>query len=1057
MVSKKVKFTGASIADRLGQLSNFICSDGDNLKWNPSGLFDSEKGIAENRFRVSEYMAPIWNKVTIIQNKTATYGEHSGLYQISGLDNLGLETPLYERSILSTTAGADVYITIDMLKSACASALTKDTQQSTIINNTTFEMPLLKTSYDDISLQAAWFDPNWTKRKGIPIQESPQKLRGYGQYNGVNNNLPQNSVDQDFWYFIVDVTYDADMQADFDDIRFCGFDGVTELAHWQISKTDSTTAKYLILMPWYFGFREQDQRKIWVNYGYYYGIAEAQQNVYSNVQPKYVWMYYGNSSASSESDSTLDNNTWFTDLFDDASLTWSTSGTAAGKTIAESGGYLTGTITAGNTGTIYAYEEFDTDAIGESFDVIWNLNDYYKTSSGAYRHIFGIGTDTSNYVALAVTHESVYAFELVAAAETQFVTGEQVYEHDDNAPLYIRMRINNSNTAAMQKGITFEISKDCRKWDQVIHLLDTTDIDNNVSNATTLFYGESVTSAAAGNCYTNINWVQMIPCNNNAGRYEFIDNCEFSDFPYRWTGSNYSAGNKTWTRDYTNSEIDFAIANNVDARWEGATDAAPRLNLTLDSALYYGTTTIFEVKLTKHARTTNGASRAGIAYASAATSHIDVHHQLYQDAQYDENMKMIRTLDASDVTMQEQQYGAEPISEGPIWMRLIHDTLNQLIVGEYSRDGYNWITLGANNINEFKTATSFHVYLKNGGAGNSTASFEYVRLYQIAGPYNMGESFTAEQAYTDYDDIAPEASKEYVYTDDFEDNKYTGRTYPYRDYTKVAGTLAIESAAPITGTYSLKHTGNGSDSALNQVFFKDNNIAYTATFNFKLSTQGVGGGTPYVRLWEPRASPSLTDGTIICVDTIWDGANQKLRLVEYDRRSGTQITSVTWIAGSKLGTATTYAFEIIDTGKYITVKIDGTTYLDTVSYGSRATVKKLIPGRYKAFGANVDSAGRWDDIVITPSDSTRTYDRGNEVEFILPSTYVRNQPMKIGWKNQGSDIWNYSKSVYISDTFFYQVGATDLDKYIGMKTKIIFEGDSSDSLEIKSISYEYEV
>jgi hypothetical protein len=1054
MVTKKVSYKGASIADRLGQLSNFICNDGDNLKWNPTGAFDTEVGIAENRFRVSEYMAPIWNKITIKYKKVATEDEHSGSYQFYGLDNLGLETLIYERNILSTQTGTESTLTLDLLKSACASAITADTSESTILGNMRFNMPLLRDTYDDVELTAAWFDSDWTYRKGIPIQESPQILRGYGEYDGISNTQALNSINQDFWYFTVDVTYDAHMQTDFGDIRFCGFDGITELDHWRISKTDSTTAKYLVLMPWYYGFREKDYRQIWGNYGYYYGIAEAQQDVYSNPNIKYVWMYYGNSSASDASDSTLGGHSWFTDLFDDATLTWSTSGTDGTHTIAEAGGYLTSTITAGATGSVYAYEEIDTDATGNSFDVIFCVNNYYKTASGTYQHMLWVGTDTSNFVGLKLDESQATPMVKQAGAYTYFTTGNEDYAHDDTAPLYVRFRVNASYSASMGKGVTIEISNDCRSWDTIKHLVDTTDISFDVSDITRVGIGETVSSAAAGNSYMNIDWVQIIPCNNNARLYyEWQDNGEFSEFPARWAGVNYSAGTKEWARDAPNSEIDFGIA--ASAVYEGGTDTAPRLYIG-GAAPGYTKTTIFEAKLTKHARTTNGAVRAGISYDINANNHIDVYHQLYQTAEYNETMKMVRTLSGVNTTIQEQKYEEETMADGPIWMRLILDGINNLVIGEYSRNGYDWITLGANSFNEYVLGTTFSIYLKNDGGGNGTASFDYVRCYQVGAPYNMAESFTAEQAYTDFDDINALSEVVYIYTDDFEDNDLSGaRTWPYRQFTAIAGTLAVESVDPVTGTYSLKHTGNGSDSPLNQVFFKDNNIAYTATFRFKLDTQGSVGGTPYIRLWEPRASPSLNDGTLVCVDTIWNGSKQVIRLVEYDRRSGTQITSANWL-GAKLGTATEYAFEIIDDGFNITVKVDGTTYLNNVAYGTRATVKKIIPGRYKGLGANGDSAGTWDDLIITPATAS-TIDYGNEYEFEMPITWVRNQPMMIRWKNQGSDTWNYSKQMFLNDATVYNVGATDLDKYIGMTTRINFIGDEDDSLEITQIDYEYEV
>ncbi|MFA5178282.1 MAG: DUF2341 domain-containing protein, partial [Candidatus Paceibacterota bacterium] len=45
------------------------------------------------------------------------------------------------------------------------------------------------------------------------------------------------------------ITYDSDMQPDFDDLRFTSADGTTELSYWLESKTDSTTAIVWVKVP----------------------------------------------------------------------------------------------------------------------------------------------------------------------------------------------------------------------------------------------------------------------------------------------------------------------------------------------------------------------------------------------------------------------------------------------------------------------------------------------------------------------------------------------------------------------------------------------------------------------------------------------------------------------------------------------------------------------------------------------------------------------------------------------------------------------------------------
>ncbi|MFA6096469.1 MAG: DUF2341 domain-containing protein [Candidatus Paceibacterota bacterium] len=76
----------------------------------------------------------------------------------------------------------------------------------------------------------SWLDSNWTKRKPIIISE----------------NSGSNLVDHQIK---VTIAYDADMQSDFDDIRFTSSDGSTPIYYWLESKTDSSTADFWVKVP----------------------------------------------------------------------------------------------------------------------------------------------------------------------------------------------------------------------------------------------------------------------------------------------------------------------------------------------------------------------------------------------------------------------------------------------------------------------------------------------------------------------------------------------------------------------------------------------------------------------------------------------------------------------------------------------------------------------------------------------------------------------------------------------------------------------------------------
>ncbi|PIT87296.1 MAG: hypothetical protein COU31_03730, partial [Candidatus Magasanikbacteria bacterium CG10_big_fil_rev_8_21_14_0_10_40_10] len=148
-----------------------------------------------------------------------------------------------------------------------------------------------------------WYNADWSKRRAISI------------VNNVASELT------DFQVFVT-TTYDSDMQADFDDLRFTASDGETLLDYWLESKTDSVTSTLWVEVPTL--------------------AASASTNIY---------MYYGNAEATSVS--SIDDTFLFGDDFDDDSLDtsiWTTTAVAP----SESSGLLTSAPTQGVWATNYA-------------------------------------------------------------------------------------------------------------------------------------------------------------------------------------------------------------------------------------------------------------------------------------------------------------------------------------------------------------------------------------------------------------------------------------------------------------------------------------------------------------------------------------------------------------------------------------------------------------------------------------------------------------------------------------------------------------------------------
>ena len=77
--------------------------------------------------------------------------------------------------------------------------------------------------------EESWYYTSWSRRAPVTI-------------NNPSSGLTDYQVE-------VDVTYDADMQPDFGDIRFSDSDDSTELSYWRESYTDSTSATFWVKVP----------------------------------------------------------------------------------------------------------------------------------------------------------------------------------------------------------------------------------------------------------------------------------------------------------------------------------------------------------------------------------------------------------------------------------------------------------------------------------------------------------------------------------------------------------------------------------------------------------------------------------------------------------------------------------------------------------------------------------------------------------------------------------------------------------------------------------------
>jgi hypothetical protein len=308
----------------------------------------------------------------------------------------------------------------------------------------------------------------------------------------------------------------------------------------------------------------------------------------------------------------------------------------------------------------------------------------------------------------------------------------------------------------------------------------------------------------------------------------------------------------------------------------------------------------------------------------------------------------------------------------------------------------------------------------------------------------------------------------FYYYDDFEDGLVTGRTAPYQNMNVGAGTGIVTNTSPLNGTYSFKHTGNGSDSVSNRVYYNDGNPYFSATFNFKLLTQGVGVTIcPYIVLFYFTFNDT---SNYVRLETSYNGTNQLLQIRQAVAGVSTVYGSTTWLTG-KMPINTTYKFYIRQLSTGWLVLVNGVQKINVA-------ISPISTCTYKGFGANVDSVGMWDNLEFHIGTSTSVY-LGNdptigtlgaelntsaEIEpdstgsdftqliFSKPSSWLDGIP---GWFTTRKPA-NYNiptRSVPMSATNTFSLGYDGMDKFDALRLGIFITANSNYNLNINSVTF----
>jgi hypothetical protein len=353
---------------------------------------------------------------------------------------------------------------------------------------------------------------------------------------------------------------------------------------------------------------------------------------------------------------------------------------------------------------------------------------------------------------------------------------------------------------------------------------------------------------------------------------------------------------------------------------------------------------------------------------------------------------------------------------------------------------------------------------------DSTSAVYYVKVPSIP-------ATAISNIYAYYDNDSAEASDNlvdwmtlfsgYSKKDDWEDGKVTGRAAPYEDWAAGGGSVTVESANPLSGSYSMRHTGSGADSKSNIARRWNETVAYTVEYDFKVATQGTDANSPTLNLWQ-AAYEDINNWLL--VETYWNAASgkQKIEL----RRNNVSTINVyqtnNWLS-SRLSTAGgPYHFKLEDTGSHINVYIDGVRYINfDYSIGS-------VNRHYKGMGANHDSAMIVDNysfntsivnptlgavgseestITVTPDTPAST---DLSILFSTPADWSARSYSYLNVKEH--DTIEYpTRAISLSNLGKFVLGYDGLDSFDALRVKIEARASDEYSFSIPRIVYSYHI
>lgn len=352
--------------------------------------------------------------------------------------------------------------------------------------------------------------------------------------------------------------------------------------------------------------------------------------------------------------------------------------------------------------------------------------------------------------------------------------------------------------------------------------------------------------------------------------------------------------------------------------------------------------------------------------------------------------------------------------------------------------------------------TELDYYLKS-KTNNTTATFN-VKLPE----YGIGE---VNHIYCHYGDntvtTASNGFNTFTFFDDFEDGLYTGRTSPYTDWTLTGGTVTFETSTPLSGTTSLKHTGNG----LLLTSLPD--TPNVTKYDIKLTTQGTGANTPYITLW----TKYLDSSHYLSIYTLYNSGTNKQRLGLGYQNGGTwtSITEVDWTTG-KAPLNGQWEILVIDAGTSLAFFL-GSVLIFNPSYSLPFTPLYLGIGAVNDTQIMIDLIKNYPYYYSPPTIGTfgteesysnnvmspDTYtDNDTQLLFTLPGDWLPKTPVYLAYNEKNNTTYN-SMGTISNATNTLRLGYNGLDMYNTLGLNFKANSNNENSFNIPFVEFKYEV